>query len=186
MIKFIATANRVKDGAKTMNVDELKAVSKDQIPAIAKTLTASDIQLLVDTLSDKDDKLRYNAFLLLQARSRMEPSVYPYWDVLVKKLGSDNSYQRSLGVMLIAENVRWDKEGKFKDVIGRYFSCCVDEKFITSRQAIQGLGAIVEATSKYNGEIAERLVNLQLGQYKENQQKLLRKDIANVLKLMKK
>jgi hypothetical protein len=116
----------------------------------------------------------------------MEPSVYQFWGVLVKKLSSDNSYQRSLGVMLIAENVRWDKEGKFKDVIGRYFGCCVDEKFITSRQAIQGLGAIVEATSKYNGEIAERLANLQLGQYKENQQKLLKKDIANVLKIIKK
>ncbi len=87
---------------------------------------------------------------------------------------------------MIAENVRWDKKGKFKDVIGKYFNCCMDEKFITSRQAIQGLGAIVEATSKYNREIAERLANLQLGHYKENQQKLLRKDIANVQKLMKK
>jgi len=169
-----------------MNVDEIKALSKEQIPAVAKTLTASDIQLLVDTLSEKDDKLLYKAFLLLQARSRMGSSVYPYWDVLVKKLGSDNSHQRSLGVMLIAENVRWDKESKFKDIIKGYFTCCMDEKFITSRQAIQGLGAIVEATNKYNGEIAERLTNLQLGQYKENQQQLLKKDITNVLRLIKK
>jgi hypothetical protein len=144
-----------------------------------------DVQLLVDALSEKDDKLRYNVFLLLQAYSREQPAVYGYWDVLEKKLDSDNSYQRSLGVMLIADNVRWDNDGKFKGTIGKYFACCSDEKFITSRQAIQGLQAIAEATSQYNSEIAQRLANLQLGQYKENQQKLLKKDIANILKIIK-
>ena len=168
-----------------MNLDELKATSKDQIPAKAETLTASDIKLLVDTLSEKDDKLRYNAFLLLQAHSRLQPTVYAYWSVLEGKLDSDNSYQRSLGVMLIAENVRWDKEGKFGGVIGKYFACCMDEKFITSRQAIQGLGAVIAATGKYNGEIERRLSALDLGQYKENQQKLLKKDVAGVLKLIR-
>ena len=46
--------------------------------------------------------------LLLQGRSLEFEDVYPYWDVLVEKLGSANSYQRSLRLMLIAENVRWD------------------------------------------------------------------------------
>jgi hypothetical protein len=169
-----------------MNIANLKALSKDQIPALAKALTASDIQLLVETLSEKGDKLRYNAFLLLQAHSREQPSVYDYWDVLEKKLDNDNSYQRSLGAMLIAENVRWDKEDRFKDAITKYFNCCSDEKFITSRQAIQGLHAIIEATSKHNSEITQRLANLQLGKYKENQQKLLNKDIANIKKLIQK
>jgi hypothetical protein len=170
--------------AKKLNPNELKALSKDQLSVKAKTLPASDIKLLVDTLSEKDDKLRYHAFLLLQEHSRIQPSVYAYWDVLEKKLDSDNSYQRSLGVMLIAENMRWDKEDKFSRVIDKNFGCCTDEKFVTSRQAIQGLGVIVAAKSKYNGEIERRLVALQLGQYKENQQKLLRKDITGVLKLI--
>jgi len=30
--------------------------------------------------------------------------------------------------MLIAENVRWDKESKFRGVIEKYFRCCTDEK----------------------------------------------------------
>jgi hypothetical protein len=172
--------------AKTLNIEELKAIPKDQIPAQAKTLTASDIKTLVDTLSEKDDELRYHAFLLLQAHSRLQPSVYAYWGVLEGKLDSDNSYQRSLGVMLIAENVRWDKEDKFSGAIDKYFACCTDEKFIASRQTIQGLGAVIAATGKYNGEIERRLAALDLGQYKDNQQKLLKKDIASVLKLTKK
>lgn len=87
--------------------------------------------------------------------------------------------------MLIAENVRWDKKAKFRGVIEKYFACCTDEKFITSRQAIQGLGIITAATDNYNDEIGRRLVALDLSMYKETQQKLLRKDIAGILKSIK-
>jgi hypothetical protein len=168
-----------------MNIDDLKAIDKDQIQTVAEKLDISSIAFLVKELSEKDDKLRYNAFLLLQAHSRLKPSVYSYWDELARKLSSDNSYQRSLGVMLLAMNVRWDEEGKFKSVIDRYFACCTDEKFITSRQAIQGLTTIMMVTNSYNNEFRNRLLTLELEQYKENQQKLLRKDIANVLKTLK-
>jgi hypothetical protein len=169
-----------------MNIEELKTLSKDQIQVQATQLTAADVKLLIETLSAKDDKLRYKAFLLLQAHSKEQPSVYSYWEVLKKKLGSENSYQRSLGVMLIAENARWDKEGKFPRVMNQYMACCNDEKFITSRQAIQGLGTIIESTGKYKDSIAKALAGLQFTKYKENQQKLLRKDVSNVLKLANK
>ncbi len=168
-----------------MNQENLKDLVKEQIIAKAQNLTEGDVQLLMNTLNEKDDKLRYHAFLLLQAHSRMQPSVYDYWSVLANKLSNDNSYQRSLGVMLIAENVRWDKKAKFRGVIEKYFACCTDEKFITSRQAIQGLGIITAATDNYSDEIGRRLAALDLSMYKETQQKLLRKDIADVLKLIK-
>jgi hypothetical protein len=44
----------------------------------------------------------------------------------------------------------------------------------------------MEATDNYNDEIEQRLEALDLKIYKETQQKLLRKDIANILKLIKK
>lgn len=169
-----------------MNLQNLKVLTKEQILDKAQNLTEGDVQLLVDALSEKDDTLRYHAFLILQAYSRTQPAVYNYWNVLANKLDSDNSYQRSLGIMLIAENVRWDKEAKFRSVIEKYFACCTDEKFITSRQAIQGLCAITAATDDYNDEIERRLTSLDLRMYKETQQKLLRKDITDVLKSTKK
>lgn len=167
-----------------MNPNQLKSLSKDQVLASSKNLTASDIKFLVETLNEKDDKIRYNAFLLLQAHSKEQPSVYQYWAVLENKLNSDNSYQRSLGVMLIAENVRWDKEGKFGAALDKYVACCNDEKFITARQTIQGLGTILKSTGKYNDAIKKGLLALQFSQYKDNQQKLLKKDIANALKII--
>lgn len=165
-----------------MNLADLAAISKDQIPFKAKTLGAQDVAFLVDELSEKDDKLRYNAFLLLQAHSMLADSVYAYWDVLAQKLDSDNSYQRSLGVMLLAENIRWDNAGKFGQVINKYLICCTDEKFITARQTIQALTKVVGTTKVYNKKIAGHMSSLDLSKYKENQQSLLKKDIAALQK----
>jgi hypothetical protein len=171
---------------KNMNSDELKTLPKTEIAQRSKTLTKAEVDFLVQTLSEKDDAVRYSAFLLLQARSRESPDVYEHWDVLDGKLESDNSYQRSLGVMLLAENVRWDKQGKFGRIIDKYLQCCSDEKFITARQTIQGLEAILKATYKYDAQMKQHLSQLTLAQYKENQQRLLSKDVANVLKLIEK
>jgi hypothetical protein len=169
-----------------MNVDELKSLAKNDILDVSKKLGANDIRFLVEQLSEKDDKLRYNAFLLLQSSSRQFPLVYEYWGELEKKLESDNSYQRSLGIMLIAENVRWDKNDRFSKTIGAYLGCCNDEKFITARQTIQGLGSILQATKKYDSQIKQSLTGLSFAQYKENQQKLLAKDVSNTLRIIDK
>jgi len=165
-----------------MELDELKNLSKEQISPVSKKLTSADVDFLIPFLTEKDDKIRYNAFLLLQAFSKESPLVYKYWDALEEKLSSDNSYQRSIGVMLLAENVRWDKQDRFSKAIGKYLRCCNDEKFITSRQAIQGLQTIVKTTSKYNQEIKQGLAKLKFSQYKENQVSLLNRDITHVLK----
>ncbi len=169
-----------------MNTEEVRAMPKTVIPEAAKKLSKEDVAFLVGSLAEKDDTLRYNAFLLLQAHSRLTPDVYAHWNILAGKLGSSNSYQRSLGVMLLAENVRWDKEGKFGKVIDSYLNCCSDEKFITARQAIQGFANVTVATNLYDDRIKQGLNSLNFAPYKENQQKLLKKDGASILKLMEK
>jgi hypothetical protein len=164
-----------------MDSKELETLTKNEIPALAKKLSNADVNFLVQTLAEKDDAIRYSAFLLLQANSREFPYTYEHWSVLEGKLESDNSYQRSLGVMLIAENVKWDKNGKFEKTISKYLNCCTDEKFITARQTIQGLANILEATNKYDKKILQALSQLPISQYKENQQRLLKKDITSIL-----
>jgi len=165
-----------------MNTDNLKTLAKSEIPTLSKKLNPPDIRFLIQTLNEKDDDVRYNAFLLLQSSSREFPFVYEYWSDLEGKLENSNSQQRSLGVMLIAENVKWDRDNKFSKTVSKYLRSCNDEKFITARQAIQGLETIVKATDKFNDEIKQSLANLRLSQYKENQQKLINKDISNIIK----
>jgi hypothetical protein len=186
MVKVLYTFPWYIVVAKSLNPDQLKAISKTQIPDIAKTLSAAEVSFLVLTLADKDDKLRYNAFLLLHAHSKVAPSVYQFWTVLERKLSNDNSYQRSLGVMLIAENVRWDKDGRFAEVLGKFWACCIDEKFITARQTIQALVTVMQSTDKYDAAIKQGLLGLQFDQYKENQQSLLKRDVTKALEVTNK
>ena len=71
---------------KAVNIDELKSLPKDAIAKSAKHLSAGDIDFLVQTLTEKDDTTRYNAFLLLQANSPEFPYVYRYWKELDNKM----------------------------------------------------------------------------------------------------
>src|SRR5512147_1766811 len=96
-----------------MNAIKLKSITKPEIPSLAKRLSDADVEFLVQILGEKDDRIRYNAFLLLEANSKEFPITYKHWDELEKKIESSNSYQRSIGLMLIAKNVRWDTENKF-------------------------------------------------------------------------
>jgi hypothetical protein len=167
-----------------MDARQLKELSKDDVAKASKNLNRDEIHFLVEMLNEKDEAIRYHAFLLLQSNSRSFPFVYEYWNNLEGKLENPNSYQRSVGVKLIAENVKWDKNNRFNKTINKYLNCCTDEKFITARQTIQALETILKATDQFNSEIKEKLISLQLEQYKKTQQKLLNQDRLGILQLI--
>lgn len=153
-----------------LTLEEISSFEKESLPEISKTLGEEDICQLVDWLSEKDDTIRYNSFLLLQNRSREFSDVYPYWDSLCRKLKSNNSYQRSIGLMLTAANVKWDNEDKIDSVIDEYLSLLKDEKPITVRQCIQSLSEIVPYRSHLNLQIADSLMSLDIAGIKETMQ----------------
>jgi hypothetical protein len=155
--------------------------NKDNLTNYAQQIKSDDIRTLVDWLNEKDDNIRYAAFLLLQLLSEKDDRVYAYWETFVEKLQDQNSYQRSLGLMLIAENLRWDKEEKFEKVSNAYLEHCDDEKFVTARQSIQGLLKIIGHAGKSRGKIIGALTHIDLGKRKDTQRGLLLLDIAEVL-----
>jgi hypothetical protein len=169
-----------------LTAEILMAIDKSNIPEAANTLDNNDIRHLIDWLSLKDDKLRYQAFLLLQARSASSSDVYPYWDVLKEKLKSDNSYQRSIGAMLLAENAKWDNENKTEDFLDCYLKLLNDEKPITIRQSIQSIGKIAEAKPQLLEKISNALMELNLENVKETMRKSILVDILDVLFLIRK
>lgn len=140
------------------NDDSIKSISKSNLLEASKALSKEDISQLIESLSLKDDKTRYNAFLLLQTRSSFFDDVYPYWDTFRSKLKSDNSYQRNIGLNLIAENAKWDTENRMEDTIDEYLTLLYDEKPITIRQCIQSLGLIASVKPNLNDKIASRLI----------------------------
>ena len=164
-----------------LTIEEVAGLEKEAIPARAGSLSPEDIPFLVDLLKEKDDNLRYHSLLLLQNRSETNPDVYPFWDVLVEKFKSPNSYHRSIGLMLIAENVRWDAACKFDPILEDYLAMVDDEKPVTVRQCVQSLCKVVPYKTHLIPRITEKLMSVDLSSRKETQQKILLLDILSVL-----
>lgn len=164
----------------------LMSISKSDLQEASKVLDKKDIPQLIEWLTSKDDSIRYQAFLLLQNRSLFFADVYPYWDDLRNKLNSDNSYQRSIGLMLIAENAKWDTENRTEDTIDEYLKLLNDDKPITIRQCIQALENIVSAKPGLSDKIASRLISFDLMAVKETMRKSVLLDILNVLLIIRK
>ena len=57
------------------NLIELK---KEELSVRATALSSEEIAWLVDLLAEKNDKIRYGAFLLLNERSLTQADVFPY------------------------------------------------------------------------------------------------------------
>lgn len=160
---------------------EVILTGRDNPAALAAAMTAEDIGELVSLLDSKADDLRYAAFLTLCARSETHADVYPYWDVLANKISDPNSYQRSIGLMLIARNVKWDTRRRFNDVAEAYLSHCQDEKFITSRQAIQSIPLWAPFANAQLVRTAQILMEIDIFALKETQRKLILLDILHAL-----
>ena len=154
---------------------------KENMEGLADSLTKQDIENLIPILTEKNDDIRYRDFLLLQKRSSSSADVYPYWNVFVDKLDNENSYQRSIGIMLIAENIRWDHSKQFSAILDRYMSHCMDEKFVTSRQTIQSIIKWVQYTPELLPRVVTRLLSIDLATFKQTQQKLILTDIVAAL-----
>lgn len=168
-----------------LSFESIISISKSEIQNAAKSLDHDDILQLVDWLSLKDDGIRYQAFLLLQCRSALFDDVYPFWDTLRDKLTSDNSYQRSIGLMLISENAKWDIENRMESTIDEYMMCLNDPKPITVRQCIQSLVKICFAKPELNDKIASGLVSFDIMAVKETMRKSILTDILNVLMIIR-
>lgn len=169
-----------------MTAEDLMAIAKNGLQEAAKALSRDDITQLVDWLSMKDDNIRYQAFLLLQNRSLLAEDVYPFWHVFQGKLQSDNSYQRSIGLMLLAENARWDTENKMENALDAYLALLDDEKPITVRQCIQSLEKIATYQPGLSNKIADRLIGFDLMAVKETMRKSILCDILNALLAIRK
>ena len=164
-----------------ITIEKLLHVNKDNIASAAASFPKDDLPQLVMWLNEVDEDIRYRAFLLLQSRSQAGNDVYCFWDQFTSKFTSPNSYQRSLGVMLIAENVRWDSDHHFDAILDTYLGFCDDEKPVTVRQCVQGLNKIIPFTPHLNSRITDKLLSIDIMQRKETQRKILLVDVLTVL-----
>jgi hypothetical protein len=111
-----------------------------------------DIKKQIDDLKSTDDKIRLNALQALLTRTENEVDwAYEVWEHLSEKLDHENSYQRSIGVLMLCNLAKSDAEDRLRTILDRLLAHTRDEKFITSRQCIQNIWKAA-ATNKANRE----------------------------------
>ena len=166
-------------------IDEatLSLVTPDNAAQYAQALESGDIPWLIPRLDSAEDKIRYPAFLILRARSAVASDVYPFWKVLDEKLTSDNSYQRSLGAMLIAANAVHDSADKLRDSLPRFLALLSDPKPITVRQCAQALPEILRAKPEVAEQVGGAIMSVDLLSYKDTMRKLILVDFLEALLL---
>lgn len=169
-----------------ITIESLMSIDKNNLQEASKAIDKNDLSQLVEWLSEKDDKIRYQSLLMLQNRSLYSDDVYPFWDIFRRKIKSENSYQRSIGLMLIADNAKWDKDNRIDGTIDEYLTLLNDEKPITVRQSIQSLRNIVPYKSHLHPKIANKIMSINISDIKETMRKLILLDILEILAVIRK
>ncbi len=164
-----------------VTLDALISIPKEDIPNAAEALDADDIAALVDLLEEKADAPRYQALLLLASRAERHPDALPYWPHFVSKLSSENSYQRSIGILLLAANARWAKTSDLDECLPLCLRLIGDEKPITARQAISSLAQIALAKPTCAMPVAEALAAHDVLSVRESMRKSILVDICRAL-----
>lgn len=136
---------------------------------------------LVEDLTPTNDEVRMNALqILLKVTESKVGWVYEVWDLLLGKLDHENSYQRSIGVILLCNLAKSDSENRLATSLDRLLACTKDEKFITSRQTVQNIWKA--ATTKPNRDkVIKHLEKRFTECEKEKHFNLLRHDVIRSL-----
>lgn len=169
-----------------ITIEKLMTIERNNLQEASKNIDKNDLSQLVEWLSEKDDEIRYQALLLLENRSLYFDDIYPFWNTFREKLNSENSYQRSIGLMLMANNIKWDTENRIDATIDEFLLLLDDEKPITIRQCIHALSKIIPYKEHLHFKIADKLISKNILSVKETMRKLILFDILEALILIRK
>jgi len=167
-----------------MDIKEILKNKINNLDEVAESITEdTQLELLFDGLTSKDNNYRYNCFLLLEKITLKKVSwIYNKWDFLADLLDSTNSFHRNIGLILLANLSYSDTENRIENIIDKYLSRFNDEKFITVRQCIQNVWKIAVNKPALKDKIVNYLKRFNYGGQHSN---LIELDIQNALKKIK-
>jgi hypothetical protein len=136
------------------------------------------IQKQIEDLGSTDDKIRLDALqTLLKVTESKVDWAYDVWDHLLEKLDKENSYQRSIGIMMLCNLAKSDVENRLANSLNRLLIHTKDEKFITSRQCIQNIWKVAAANKSNHEKVVNHLEKRFMECTNEKHYNLLRQDI---------
>lgn len=145
-----------------------------------------NLQNLVNSLTDKNDKVAYESLKQLLSESERTNQVYSFFDTFAELIDNPNSYYRTRAMLLIAANAKWDIDNKIDEIFHLFLKHLMDAKPITARQIIRAVPEIAKYKPDLRKDIYNALCKANPGKYPITMQSLIQKDIANSLKEIQK
>jgi hypothetical protein len=134
-------------------------------------------------LSSTDDTIRIGALqTILKLTDQKVEWIYEVWDELFEKLKSENSFQRSIGVMVICNLAKSDTQDRLNGCLDLLLAHTRDEKFITSRQCIQNVWKVAATGRQARDKVLDHLEERFRGCANEKHYNLIRADIMYSIK----
>jgi hypothetical protein len=116
---------------------------------------------LMDLIYEKKEQIRFNSFETLRLVSESNPGLlYPKWNELESLLTYKNSYLKLIGVILLANLVSVDSEGKFDTTFNTFFNILKENVTIVPVYVVRNSWKIVKSKPELEPAITDMLVNL--------------------------
>ena len=112
----------------------------------------------IDNLDSSDDKIRLTALeTILKITDDKVDWVYDVWDDLIAKLDHENSYQRTIAILVLCNLAKSDSENRIEGSLQGILSHTRDDKFVTSRKCIQNVWKLAVANTHTRKIVVDHL-----------------------------
>jgi len=161
-----------------MNEDLAKEISKKNVDIeYYANLTIKDKNIHSDIveLTLNHQKVYYYGYNILDKATEINPKIfYKHWDKFVGLLKRKNTYHREIGIVILSNLIKVDKNDKFSEIINDYLKCLYDEKISNAVYTAECLKYIIKNKPEYREKIvSELLLHRKKTLYNEKHEALL-------------
>ncbi|OLS26408.1 MAG: hypothetical protein HeimC3_09580 [Candidatus Heimdallarchaeota archaeon LC_3] len=137
-----------------------KDIDIEKIISVVKESSKS-LEQVLDFLTDKNDTLRNNCYQIILILSHIQPALlYSHWDYFSDLVESSNSFHQIIGVKIIANLVKLDKEKKFSALFNQFVLFTKSKELPLIKAVIKALGKIALTLPELQDEIIKLFLNI--------------------------
>lgn len=135
----------------------------------------------IENLYNENNNSAYKTLLELETMTTESNELYNYFNEFLKMLSNEKTFIRVRGFRLICSLAKWDNENKINKNIDIILKELEDEKGTSVRQCLEKLNLILMYKIELTDIIENKIRSLDLSNYKESMQSLIKKDVDYIL-----
>jgi hypothetical protein len=125
-----------------------------------------EIAVLVEALKVERRAVKFSYEKVLRLVSERRPElIYPYFDVFVTLLDSDNSFLKWGAIMTVANLTAVDKEKMFESIFRKYYAPISGPAMVTAANIIGGSAKIALAKPELTQRITREILKVEKAKY---------------------